>query len=1026
MRLKFVFAVLLVTSSALAQQPQQRRIVRPVDNASPVRLQGTLAPRARADLDRGLVAATMPLDRITMVFARTAAQQADLDRMLAAQHDPTSPEYHKWLTPEEFGDRFGLADADLSLVGAWLTAQGFTVDEIARSRTWIAFHGTAAQVEAAFHAPLHNFMVAGELHFAPSAEAAVPDAFAPVVAAITGLNDFRPRPHSSVRHPGPRLTSSLSGNHFVVPGDFGTIYDLPDYVNGVFQPGNDGTGQTIGIVGQTSATGGTIAVSTISSDTATFRIVSQLPPGTLNLVPVGTPGQFTSGDADESNLDVQRAGSVAPGATITLAYSNNALNTSLPQLVQLNPSTISISYGDCEANFSAGEYTTIETALSQAQAQGTTVTASAGDNAATDCDGNPQTPATIATHGLAVDYPASSQYVIAMGGTAFIGDGAASSDGSTAAATQYWNSSSSKTDMSPSAFSYIPETTWNDSATTNSIVGTGGGASKKFPKPSWQTGTGVPNDNARDVPDIALNSSPSHDGYIICSQGSCQNGTYRKASDDTFTVIGGTSAASPSFAGIAALINQKLGGRQGNLNTKLYSLAASAPWAFTDITTGDNKAPCQTQPVTPDCTTSPIGFSAAPGYDQVTGWGSIDATAFLNALSGTPNPHFLVLPNSRYETITNGNSDTVALTVVPKEGFSGTVTLTCAVSSSLTGATCNFDNTNVNTPGSANVTIQTGSGLGPQAGTVTLTGTSGGITNSVVMNVSVATPDFTLTSANATETVSTGGSTTDTITITPVQGFIGTVNFTCSGTTGLTCSLSTNPVTVSSTSAVTSTLTVNASSSATTGSVTTTATGGGLTHTLQIPVTVNVVPPNFTLTVASPVVSIPSGGTITDNLTVTAVGGFNSDVALTCSVAGSLGTTTCTVSPTTVVGGNGSALITLKGAVLSRDVGGPLPFQHRGLGIYASYVFSLGFVMLGAPAASSGRRRNRRAWMSIAKKVAFGLLLASTMFGAVSCGGGGGGGGGNNTGPTPLTGNVTITGVGGGITQTATINVTVI
>src|SRR5664279_1168494 len=187
MRLKLPFAVLILTSFAFGQQPQQRRIVRPVDNASAVRLQGTLAPRARVDLDRGPVAAIMPLDRMSIVFSRTAAQQAELDRLLAAQHDPSSPEYHKWLTPEEFGDRFGLADADVSLVGAWLTAQGFTVEEIARSRTWIAFHGTAAQVEAAFHTPLHNYMVAGKLHFAPSVEAAVPDAFVPVVSAITGL-----------------------------------------------------------------------------------------------------------------------------------------------------------------------------------------------------------------------------------------------------------------------------------------------------------------------------------------------------------------------------------------------------------------------------------------------------------------------------------------------------------------------------------------------------------------------------------------------------------------------------------------------------------------------------------------------------------------------------------------------------------------------------------------------------------------------------------------------------------------------
>jgi len=396
MRLKIAFALLALTSFAFAQQDQQRRIVRPVNNASAVRLQGTLAPRARADMDRGPVASAMRLDRMTMVFSRTAAQQAELDRLLVAQHDPSSADYHRWLTPEEFGDRFGVTEADVNLVAVWLVAQGFTVDDIARGRTWIAFSGTAAQVEAAFHAPLHNYMVGGKLHFAPSVEAAVPDAFAPVVSAITGLNDFRPRPHSKARQVDPRLTSSLSGNHFVVPGDFGIIYNLPDYVNGVFQSGNDGTGQTIGVVGQTISSG-TVAVSTLSSDNATFRSLGGLPAGSLTLTPVGSPpSNFATGDFSEASLDIQWSGAIAPGANIIFAYSQNALNNSLQFLVNQNVATvISISYGGCEASFNASDYTTIEGYLQQANIQGQTVTVAAGDLGAADCDGTPQNPTAV-------------------------------------------------------------------------------------------------------------------------------------------------------------------------------------------------------------------------------------------------------------------------------------------------------------------------------------------------------------------------------------------------------------------------------------------------------------------------------------------------------------------------------------------------------------------------------------------------------------------------------------------------------
>ena len=1028
MRLYLLHIAVLVSSLAVAQQPMERRIVLPIDNRSAIRLHGTLVPRARADLDRGPVAAAMPIENISIVFSRTAAQQAELDQLLAQQQDQNSGSYHKWLTPEEFGDRFGLGEEDVKYVAGWLITEGFTVNEIARSRTWISFSGTAAQVEAAFQTPIHHYLVDGVTYYAPSTEAVVPSALSDVVATITGLNDFRPRSHSRARQVNPQLTSSLSGSHFLVPGDFGTIYNLPNYVDGVFQSGNDGSGQTIGVVGQTSGSGtNTVTITTISSDVATFRSLSKLPTGNISTVPVGSPMPFTTSEAQEAALDIEWSGAIAPNAAIIFAYSTNALTTSLQYLVNQGGTAIqviSISFGDCEAQF--GQISSVESLLSQANAQGQSVFAAAGDNGATDCDGSAQTPVTTATHGLAVDYPASSVYVTGMGGTEFTGDNAATVSNGVASATQYWNGSSDVNDTSATAFSYIPETTWNDTASVGSNVGTGGGVSScgvqnsnnqcvsGFAKPSWQTGNGVPNDGVRDVPDVALAASPNHVGYIICSQGECQTG-YRRNSDQTFTVIGGTSTAVPSFAGIAALANQKMGSRQGNLNPKIYQLAATSSWAFNDITTGDNKMVCTVG--TTDCTSSPIGYAAGTGYDLVTGWGSVDVTGLLNALNGTPNPHFILLPNSRNVSVIPGNSSVVAVAVTPKEGFSGSVGLTCTPSSSLSGVTCSYDNTNVTTPGSANLTIQTSSSPGAQTGTVTLAGTSGSDSTSVVINLAITVPDFALSSGKATETVAAGSSTTDTISLTSLEGFTGTVSFSCTGTTGLTCSLSPTSVTANPSAPVTSTLTVNASSSASTGSITITGTSGSLTHTLPIPLSVTAPNADFTLTIANPVVSISSGGNITDNLTVAPAGGFSSAVALTCSVPSSLGTTTCTISPTTVTGGSGTALITLQGAVLSRDRRAPLPFRHRGRGEYATFVFALGIVFASAP---DRRLLNRRAF----RNTVLGLLILGLMFAAVSCGGGGGSGS-NGSGPTPLTGNVTITGASGSITHTATINVTV-
>ena len=449
----------------MLSKPQQRRIVRPVNNASAVRLQGTLAPRARADLDRGPVAsrhATGPHDDGLFAHALHSRPSSTgyspnsttplLPITTAGSRPRNSETASDWLTPM------------CNWWAAWLTSQGFTVDEIARSRTWIAFSGTAAQVETAFHAPLHNYMVGGKLHFAPSVEAAVPDAFAPVVSAITGLNDFRPRPHSKVRHVDPRLTSSLSGNHFVVPGDFGTIYNLPRLRERCVSVGQRRNGTDHRHRGADDLHRHQSRSHQSRHDNATFRSLAGLPAGSLTLTPVGSPNNFAQRRCRRSQPRHSVVGRDRPErATSFLRTPKNALNTSLPSLVNQNVATvISISYGDCEANFSSGEYTTIEGALSQANAQGQTVTVAAGDVGAADCDGTPQNPVATATHGLAVDYPSSSVYVTAMGGTQFTGDSTATPVNGVAPAQTYWNSSSDPNDTSPSAFSYIPEVVWNE------------------------------------------------------------------------------------------------------------------------------------------------------------------------------------------------------------------------------------------------------------------------------------------------------------------------------------------------------------------------------------------------------------------------------------------------------------------------------------------------------------------------------------------------------------------------------------
>jgi hypothetical protein len=1015
-------AIILLTSLSLAQDTRQIRIVRPVDNRSVVRLQGTMHPRARMELDRGPVSDAMPMQQVTMVFSRTAAQQADLDQLLAAQQDRSSPNYHKWLTPEEFGDRFGLATQDVNLVDAWLQSQGFTVDEISRSRTWITFSGIAAQVEAAFHTSIHTYLVDGQTHYAPSAEPMIPDAFSDVVAAISGLHDFRPRPHSRVRRVGPRLTSSLSGNHFLAPGDFGTIYNLPDYAIGVFQAGNDGTGQTIGIVGQaTDSTVNGITSTAIPLDNATFRSVSGLPAGSLTVTPVGSPNNFDSGEFDEAALDIQWSGAVAPNAAIIFAYSTNALTNSLQYLVsQPGVSVISMSYGDCEAHFTSGEYTTIEGYLAQANAQGQTVTAAAGDTGAADCDGTAQVPVAIATHGLAVDYPASSQYVTAMGGTSFNGDDGALLVNNGALATPYWAGSSDPNNMSPTAVSYIPERVWNDTSLDGTNVATGGGVSKQFSKPPWQANDGIPSsvdNNMRNVPDLAFSSSPSHDGYITCSQGSCQTG-YRRNSDQTFTIIGGTSAAAPVFAGVAALANQKMGQRQGNINPQIYSLAASAAWAFNDITTGDNKVNCTVG--TTDCAASPIGYAAAPGYDLTTGWGSIDVSGFLNALAGQPaQPDFFLVPDRNTDIFIWNLSGSANVTVMQHQGFAGNVSVSCSMPPSLPGATCSLNpaivaggqSTALSLLASTDPTL-----VGSQSGTVGIQATSGNLTHSTSIAVTIQYPDIQMHSSGLPSAMTQGASVQGTLYVESEFSFSGNVSLSCVGTGGLTCTAAPTVVNVQPMIDGIATITVNASNSAVSGSFTITANYGTLSQTQNFPVTVAI--PDFTVTSSPAALSLTSAQTGTSAITVTPIQGFTSDVGLTCAVSPSLAATTCSLSPTTVTGGSGTSTLTVHAATLAMDRGAPLPFLHRGIGTYATFVFALRMVFTLKP------RRSPRAgsWRSRL----LGLLLLGVMLGLVSCGGSSGGGGTPPHVPTPLSGTVTVTGgTNAGVTHSIAIPVTI-
>jgi uncharacterized protein (TIGR03437 family) len=585
-----VFAAILGAAGVMAQT---RRITQTVDNGIRTVLTGHMHPKALASNDQGRVAPSLAMSYITLRLAPTAAPQADLETLLAEQQTPGSPNYHLWLTPEQYAQRFGVSDTDIGQITQWLQQQGLQVISVARGRNSIAASGTAAQVEAAFQAEIHSYLADGETHYANASEPSVPAAFGAVVQGIRGLNDFRMKPRVRPLVAKPAYTSGTDQSHYLAPDDLATIYDIaPLYAAGI-----NGAGQKIVVAGQ---------IEVNLSDIENFRSTFNLPvndPQTLLVPGSANPGNSSkSGDLAESDLDLEWSGAVARNATIIFVYATDVMTSVQYAIDQKLAPVVSVSYGNCEPESARSDIASFQQWAQQANAQGITWLAASGDNGAADC-GDSQNP------GLSVDLPGSIPEVTSVGGTEFVeGTGT------------YWSATNNANGAS--ALSYIPETTWNDSVQDGEPSASGGGASILFSKPTWQTGPGVPSDNARDVPDVSLNASADHDGYLVYTSGSRQ-------------VYGGTSVPTPSFGGLVVLLNQQLGsGGVGNINPNMYALAQSNPAIFHDITTGNNLVtiPCTRREQ--NCTANPVGYYAGVGYDQTTGLGSVDAYNLVMGWTG--------------------------------------------------------------------------------------------------------------------------------------------------------------------------------------------------------------------------------------------------------------------------------------------------------------------------------------------------------------------------------------------------------
>src|SRR5215470_11485450 len=779
-------------------------VTQQIDENKRVSLKGNTRPEANFHHDRGSVPDELPMEHMLLQLNRPPEQEEALQQFLSELQMPGSPNFHKWISAQEFGERFGVAQTDLEMISGWLTSHGFTINTIYPSGVLIDFSGTAGQVRKAFQADVHYLNVNGEKHVANMSDPRIPAALGAVVNGVVSLHDFRPRPMHKMRRPKPQFTFTDafgSNNYAVVPSDLATIYNL----NPLFSAGISGQGQTIVLIEDTDVfsaadwTSFRSALGLSGYTAASFKQVHPAPSTGPNNC--GAPGVISPNDA-EAILDAEWASASAPSAAIQMAACADTTTTfggliAIQNLINANtppPSIMSISYGQCETVNGAAANASYNSTYQQAATEGVSVFVAAGDSGAAGCDNS----VAVATHGIAVNAFASTPNNVAVGGTDF-------SDTYSGTNATYWNSSN--TSAFGSALSYIPEIPWNDSCagqllsayegysltygssslcndpTIGSLLQTtvagGGGPSacatgnpsissvvsgtcQGWPKPSWQSVLGNPNDGVRDTPDVSLFAADglwSH-FYVFCWSDTSNGGAACGSDPSAWSGAGGTSFASPIMAGIQALINQKSGGPQGNPAPVYYQLAANeygsfgsnscnsnngntigANCIFYDVTMGDMDVDCSG----PNCylgggsvgvlSTSNTSFAPAygttVGWDFATGLGTVNAANLVNNWpSSSSQPGFTLLASPGSLAVLQGTSGSITITINPLNGFSGNVNL--AVTGLPSGVGTAFSSNPATTTSLLTLTANGTAATGTV--TLTVSGTWGSLTSATTVS----------------------------------------------------------------------------------------------------------------------------------------------------------------------------------------------------------------------------------------------------------------------------------------------------
>ena len=710
-------ALVAQTSASLATS----RIIQPIDE----NVRATFKGNVRQDLatvpDLGPVEEGKPL-HLYLLLQRTSAQQADLDNLIQRQQQVTAQEYHKWLTPQEFGARFGASPEDIAKITAWLESHGLTVRSVLNNASMIDFAATAGQVRDTFHTELHYFNIRGGKYLANVKDPQIPAALAPVVAGIKGLikipaltnhTKARQAAYDNETHRwrinNPTAADKASpawtdggGNYYVTPQDFYTIYQ----VNPVFTGGNLAATATVAVIEESDIEYGTVNSTTgvaTGGDVATFRTLFGVP-GKLNMhvfhgsgtVTCTAPGIDPNGIGEdvEASLDAEWINTTAPSANLIFMSCDqspdNGIFTSMAALIDNSLSDVmSLSYGESELFYGSSDYAAQDTLYAQAALQGQSIFISSGDSGSDNADQNTNGTATSGINVSAFAAPT----VTVTGGTDF-SDYYDAFEGGPAQST-YWSATNSA--HYGDALSYVPETAWNESCASSiyanfagpytgagecgaigagadgSVVGGSGGISTHYTVPAWQTGISGYSGSFHAQPDIAGFAASGFWGHalLFCDSNPADGGSIDCSSSFSFGLAGGTSFVAPYMAGVAGLLVDATGSRQGLLNPALYALGKAqytatatktacysngqtanigvttglpaAACIFNDVTTSNNDVPCAAKSTKCFVNTGDsfgmlsltgsgslsVAYPSKAGFDQVSGIGTVNVNNLI-------------------------------------------------------------------------------------------------------------------------------------------------------------------------------------------------------------------------------------------------------------------------------------------------------------------------------------------------------------------------------------------------------------